>query len=178
MALSSYKFFRTCVVIAAALLTASLLVLAVSSKPAEAAFPGKNGKIAFASNRASGGNLEIYAMSNVGTGEENLTESTAGADYAARYSRNGKSIVFQSTRDGGSSEIYRMSSTGLLQTRLTKNPASDLEPSYSPDGKNIAFVSGRDGNAEIYRMSSTGDLETNLTNNPASDSGPTWQPLP
>jgi TolB protein len=97
-------------------------------KPPKAAFPGKNGKIAFDTSRD--GNLEIYAMSNVGTGEENLTSSSAG-DRAPSYSPSGKSIAFVSSRDGNA-EIYRMSSTGDLETNLTNNSASDSEPTWQP----------------------------------------------
>jgi Tol biopolymer transport system component len=42
-------------------------------RDAEAAFPGQNGKIAFASDRD--GNAEIYAMNPDGTGQINLTNN-------------------------------------------------------------------------------------------------------
>jgi hypothetical protein len=40
-------------------------------------------------------------------------------------------IVFNSDRDGNS-EIYMMNIDGSGQTRLTNNPASDMDPSFSP----------------------------------------------
>ena len=49
-------------------------------------------------------------------------------------------IAFVSDRDGNS-EIYVMDANGKNQRRLTNNPASDYSPSWSPDGKRIAFVS-------------------------------------
>ena len=36
--------------------------------------------------------------------------------------------------------------------RLTRNMAIDTAPSFSPDGKEIAFVSNRSGNPHIYRV--------------------------
>ena len=62
---------------------------------------------------------------------------------------------------------------------LSKNPASDQDPTWSPDGKKIAFVTDRDGNSEIYRMRATdGAQQTNLTKNPALDFQPAWPPRP
>jgi len=37
-------------------------------------------------------------------------------------------------------------------TRLTSNLAIDTAPSFSPDGKTIAFVSNRSGDPHIYRL--------------------------
>ena len=62
-------------------------------------------------------------------------------------------IAFSSNRDGPAhaihgwptSDIYVMAADGKNQRRLTNNPASDHSPSWSPDGKRIAFVSERDG---------------------------------
>jgi Bacterial Ig-like domain len=52
-----------------------LTMLLLGGKPAEAAFPGQNGKIAFESTRD--GNFEIYAMNANGTGLDRLTNNPA-----------------------------------------------------------------------------------------------------
>ena len=70
-----------------------------------------------------------------------------------------------------------MSPDGTKVKRLTNNPADDLDPAWSPNGKKIAFVSDR-GNLEIYTMNSDGTGVKRLTNNPAGDLAPDWQPLP
>jgi len=57
-------------------------------------------------------------------------------------------IAFYSERDGNA-EIYIMDANGGNQRRLTSDPASDLYPALSPDGRGIAFVSQRNGNSEI-----------------------------
>jgi Tol biopolymer transport system component len=94
---------------------------------------------------------------------------------------NRTKIVFASYRDGNM-DICVMNPDGSYQTRLTNNPAKDEYPTWSPDGKRIAFGSTRDShseiyeNAEVYIMNADGSHQTNLTNNPAFDHFPSWSP--
>ena len=56
-------------------------------------------------------------------------------------------------------------------------PFYDTDPSWSPDGSRIAFVSYRDGNRpEIYVMNRDGSGQIRLTDNPAIDHSPSWSP--
>ena len=73
-------------------------------------------------------------------------------------------IAFTSTRDGNP-EIYVMDADGNNQIRLTNHPEADYQPSWSPDGGRIAFVSNRNGgNEQIYVMDSNGKNVKLLTN--------------
>src|SRR5207244_7729324 len=52
-----------------------------------------------------------------------------------------------------------------------------FNPSWSPDGRRIAFESFLDGNWEIYVMDGDGKNVRNLTNAPnAADQSPSWSP--
>ena len=69
-----------------------------------------------------------------------------------------------------------MNADGSGQTRLTDNPAVDISPTWSPDGKRIAFMSFRDGYPEIYVVNVDGGGLTRLTNHPAGGTAPAWSP--
>ncbi len=138
-------------------------------------------RIAFASDRD--GNIEIYVMDNHGGNQRNLTNNP-DRDRSPSWSPDGKRIVFVSDRDAHvhpkrgrpTDEIYMMDADGGNQQKLTENRVDDWAPSWSPDGKRIAFVSERDGdnplNLEIYVMDTNGANQQKLTENPGADRDP------
>jgi Tol biopolymer transport system component len=130
--------------IAAAVLVACAAALLAISEKAEAAFPGKNGKIAFSSNLTAGvgvdnpeGDYEIFTIEPDGT---NLTQLTRNAtdDRAPDWSADGGRIAYAG-HDGNDYEIYTMSMVAGGATRVTDNYDDDYDPAFSPDGNKIAY---------------------------------------
>ncbi len=79
-----------------------------------------------------------------------------------------------SERDGNS-EVYVMEADGSDPTRLTWDPGRDGAPSWSPDGRQIAFETDRNGDFEVYVMGADASDPVNLTQTPdASDGFPVW----
>jgi Tol biopolymer transport system component len=149
--------------------------------PAGAAFPGKNGKMVFSSNRD--GNYEIYTMNSDRSGPpsswnvQRLTNNPKD-DTDPAFSADGSQIAFVSERDGNS-EIYTMNSDGSGVQRATNEPGGiDYAPAFSPDGGWIAYTAMYGGNAEIYTKKLDGTGQQRLTSTAADDALPDWQPLP
>lgn len=90
------------------------------------------------------------------------------------WSPDGAWVVFESDL-ASFSDLHRVR-TGSGLERLTQDDEGNFEPAVSPDGRYIAFVSSRDGNAEIYRMSADGGEHTRLTAFHMDDTAPSWSP--
>lgn len=63
---------------------------------------------------------------------------------APAWAPDGQSLVVSGNR-GGLSDVYRVDLTTGATTALTSDPWVDLEPTYTPDGRSIVFVSERFG---------------------------------
>ncbi len=66
-------------------------------------------------------------------------------------SPDGKQIVFDLLGD-----LYVIPSTGGEAKRLTSGPAWDCQPRFSPNGKQIAFISDRNGSDNLWLINVDG----------------------
>ena len=73
-------------------------------------------------------------------------------------SPDGKTVAF-----GWMGDIWTVSTDGGRATRLTTHPALDSGAAFSPDGKQIAFNSEREGSKLLYSMPSNGGEPKQLT---------------
>jgi len=76
----------------------------------------------------------------------------------------------------GPGPLYVMNADGSGQRWLTLTLSTWGTSPWSPDGRRIAFGSGRDGNGDVYAMNADGSAQRNLTRNPSHDFAPSWSP--
>ena len=75
-----------------------------------------------------------------------------------------------------SGQIYRQELASGKETKLTESSGRNDWPSFSPDGKRIAFCSSRDGDYEIYICRADGSNVRRLTKSAGLDIRPRWSP--
>jgi TolB protein len=160
-----------------------VLMLMVGGRPAEATFPGKNGKIAFV-GYGGRGIYNIYTINPGGRGKFRVTENRTGSvdsSIPPSWSPNGKRIAYTGY-DGHDSEIFTISATGGSRFNVTDNKTDDLWPTYSPDGKKLAYVAHRGigqtfvGDSEIYTINVGGGGRAKVTNDNRMEYEPDYSP--
>jgi TolB protein len=77
---------------------------------------------------------------------------------------------------GKAKEIYVMDYDGARAKRITANNTINLSPSWSPDGKQIAFVSFRSGTPVLMIVNSEGVLRQAFPQLGELNSAPAWSP--
>jgi Tol biopolymer transport system component len=115
-------------------------LLAESNADYDAVWAPDGGSIVFTSER--NGSADLYRVKPDGSGLTRLTTDPAYDDQAA-FSPDGKQLVFVSTRGNGLANLWVLEIATKHARQLTAVAGGNFRPSWSADGKWIAFSSGR-----------------------------------
>ena len=87
-------------------------------------------------------NTQDIDMIELATGKRWTVISLGGLNITPALSPDGNFLAFASSHEGNS-ELYRLDTRTKAIQRLTVNPSGDLSPSWSPNGRELVFVSDR-----------------------------------
>lgn len=119
-----------------------------------------------------GDNKTTYLANSDGSNEIALPLLVGNSDWAPDSSK----FVYE-TKFEGNAEIFLYTVATRQNVNLTHNKHFNADPSFSPDGKRIAFLSTVLGdNPDIYVMDVDGTNIRRLTDHPAWDSYPIFTP--
>ncbi len=136
-------------------------------------------KIAFEWYQAGRKSSDIYTANLDGTERKQLTEGQS-YNWLPRWSPDGTKLMFETMRNesptnhvenGGHRDVYVMDSNGENQINLTSD-AYGHHPSWSPDGKFIAYMA----HGGVWIMKADGSSKHNISHGTTRDSEPVWSP--
>ena len=126
-------------------------------------------RIAFMSSRDNR-EFDLYEMNADGSQPRRLTNGSS--NWFPQYSKDATRLTFHVMRDVHVMDL----ATGVL-TRLTTDPMNGMHPSWSPDDRQIAFMSWRNGKTELFRMNADGTAQELLLSMSDGDAvDPRWSP--
>ena len=114
----------------------------------------------------------VYLADGDGANEIALPFAVGQGDW----SPDGSQFVHELRTANHSGQIFLITIKSLQSVPLTDNQSLNADPSFSPDGKQIVFVSDRDKNVNIYVMQADGSNLRRLTDDPFFDSFPVFSP--
>lgn len=132
----------------------------------------RSGRINLFGELATDGKSSYVSRANIAL--ERHTVTNVGADYDVDIDPTGRRMVFASTRHNLEPDLYMKSVDGVAVTQLSSDPASDIQPVFSPDGSRIAFASNRSGNWDIWVINVNGGPPAQVTRSMADEIHPSW----
>ncbi|MBK8266647.1 MAG: PD40 domain-containing protein [Nannocystis sp.] len=132
--------------------------------------PGGN-QIAFVSNRAGG--PQVFRMGADGSGAARVSktgEYNQSPDWNQGEGARGNMIAYSGRDASNRYDVFAVDGRSGKVVRLTQNPGRNLDPTWSPDGRMIAFQSSQGG---IFVANEQGNNQQQIAR---AGSTPDWGP--
>ncbi len=133
------------------------------------------GQIAFVSDRE--GSPQIFVASAGGGAARRVSFNGSYNTTPTWSPAKGASVIAYTTRDGGRYDIVTLDVATKKMTRITQGEGTNEEPSFSPNGRAIAFASTRSGGSGVYIANADG-TGTAVKVYSGSVTGVDWGPAP
>lgn len=156
-----------------AVLAAGLALAAAA--PAQAAFPGANGKLA---------HPPVFPMADTSIGtiapdgrQAAISTGTVAGPANIAWSRDGRRLAFDgpATSGGTGRALYVVNADGSGLRQVGRGDAQRFNPVFTPDGTRLVFVQdngAQGGSGDVYSVSTSGSGLTRLTTSRAWDGAP------
>jgi len=118
--------------------------------------------------RFSGGMRDIRRMAHTFADEILLFATNEKGPFTGK-------IAFVSKRSGNK-EIYLMDYDGHHVQRITANRSINLNPDFSPSGREIIYTSYKKGNPDLYRRDLFSTAESRISAHPGINITGSWSP--
>jgi TolB protein len=131
-------------------------------------------KIAFIGDRP-GAQSKVWVMNADGSGSHRVTSGT-NKENVPVWHPDGTSLMYVEVEVSGWN-LFTVALDGTERRRLTTFGGVTTQPSYSPDGKKIAFAQGTDDKvAKVWVMNPDGSDAVRLSGEGDNDWQPVWSP--
>ena len=140
-------------------------------------------------NPDNASNIGLYSYNSITSKTEALSGYNISRDFNPKWSPKSNLITYSSSLSRSPAvvstydpsqmgaprnQIIVMDSKGLNKKELTVS-GDNYDPSWSPDGSKIVFISNRTGASEVWIMNKNGSGQRKLTDTKATRAGnPSW----
>ena len=160
-------------------LALGLVPVAATPLPAQAAFPGTNGVLAFQLEAPAGDHTQtdIYTIQPSGSGLKQLTATPDEHEFGPAWNAAGTRIAFWRTpAPFGPGSIWTMLPDGTGQRQLT-TAVDARDPAWNPAGTRLVVTLVDADGFDLWTMrASDGDDRRQLTSGPDEDFEAAWSP--
>jgi TolB protein len=132
-----------------------------------------NSKLAFISNRTGKWEINIHSYLDGSRLPFPLFNSFVSTPA---ISPDGSQLVFALRTPRGDADLFISKLDGSDRSNITNHPAIDTSPTWSPSGKQIAFVSSREGASQVFICDSDGANVRRIVKEGGDADSPSWSP--